>query len=119
MVRKPALGMLAPSRQPDAKAAYARHHYQRNKDQVLLRARERHYNQSYGLTLEQYSEWCIRQEHTCAICRCITDKLFIDHDHKTGALRDLLCTTCNTGIGGLRDDPDLCDAAAAYLRRHA
>ena len=32
-----------------------------------------------------------------------------------GAIKALLCTTCNNAIGGLRDDPNLCRAAANYL----
>lgn len=39
-----------------------------------------------------------------------------DHNHVTGAFRGWLCSRCNGSIGMLKDDPDLLDKAAAYLR---
>lgn len=76
----------------------------------------------YGLTPEQYSDMLTAQGGLCAICRntCEVHKhLSIDHCHKTGAVRGLLCTACNSGIGRFGDDPDLLTKAAAYLRSKA
>lgn len=39
----------------------------------------------------------------------------IDHCHKTGKVRGLLCKTCNTGIGHLKDDPNILRSAINYL----
>lgn len=39
----------------------------------------------------------------------------MDHDHKTGKVRGLLCTPCNTGIGMLQDDPEIVKKALDYL----
>lgn len=60
------------------------------------------------------------QGGVCAICRRPSDPapLHVDHDHRTGAIRGLLCSPCNTAIGLLGDDPDRMMAAAAYLREH-
>lgn len=55
----------------------------------------------------------------CEICKKVFDsqeEKHGDHDHTTGKWRGVLCSTCNTGIGMLKDSPDLCEAAAAYLR---
>jgi hypothetical protein len=43
----------------------------------------------------------------------------IDHDHKSGKVRGLLCSCCNTGIGFLKDDPRIMRKAADYVERHA
>ena len=55
----------------------------------------------------------------CAICHTVFkdyEEKHGDHDHKTGKWRGVLCTTCNSGIGMLKDNPELCEAAATYLR---
>ena len=76
----------------------------------------------YGITSEDYGNMLEAQDNKCAICRiakCKTGRNFaVDHDHKTGKVRALLCGNCNQGIGGLQDDPELLRKAALYLERH-
>jgi hypothetical protein len=75
----------------------------------------------YGIQIEQYDAMLADQGGRCAICRSVdtgspTRRYFsVDHDHVTGVVRGLLCISCNTGIGGLRDDPRLVIAALRYL----
>lgn len=80
-------------------------------------SRERLMNR-YGITLAIYDEMFETQNGCCAICgeSCMTGQaLSVDHDHKTGEVRGLLCKRCNFGIGYLRDSPELLKAAAEYL----
>jgi hypothetical protein len=57
----------------------------------------------------------IKQSITqCVICG-LHEKLVVDHDHKTGEIRGLLCNHCNRGLGHFRDDPMLLEFAAQYL----
>jgi hypothetical protein len=87
---------------------------------------EKHRNgvlrRKYGVTTDEYDEMLAEQGGVCAICRGINlsgRRLAVDHDHETDRPRGLLCSTCNTGIGGLKDDPELLIAAAAYLMERA
>lgn len=83
---------------------------------------------NYGITLERYDQMYTEQDGKCAICgnpETIMDnkagrlrRLAVDHDHDTGAVRRLLCTGCNQGIGNLKEDPTIMQAALDYLRRH-
>jgi len=80
----------------------------------------------HGLTPATYRAMLCAQGGVCAICgKAETAKrngktawLSVDHDHGTGRVRQLLCSACNTAIGMFRDDPELLERAAAYLRRH-
>lgn len=73
----------------------------------------------YGITQEQYDEMVRRQNGLCAICEHapIQKVLVVDHDHKTGVIRGLLCDACNVGLGRFGDDPKLLRAALRYLER--
>jgi hypothetical protein len=51
----------------------------------------------------------------CAICENDEKDLVIDHDHKTGKVRGLLCRQCNSGLGMFGDSMDILKAAILYL----
>lgn len=57
----------------------------------------------YGLTLEDYNEMFKNQEGRCAICGKhqseFSKRLFVDHNHTTGKVRALLCSSCNMKVG--------------------
>ena len=96
----------------------ATHHRQRKKA-VSERAYLHHIKRVYGLSEPEYSRLVSVQGGTCAICRRATGKtrrLSVDHNHKTGFVRGLLCRPCNDLLGWARDDPALFERAAAYLR---
>lgn len=59
--------------------------------------------QLYGVTLEQYDKMFEQQDGKCAICNQseLGYRLCIDHDHKTGRVRGLLCHGCNLSLGHL------------------
>lgn len=72
----------------------------------------------YGLTLDDYYGIFRFQEGRCAICGNRPKKrmLAVDHDHKTGKVRGLLCTPCNHRIlGGAHDDVEILRRAVSYL----
>lgn len=53
----------------------------------------------------------------CEICGTTDRKLCVDHDHITGEIRGLLCSSCNVGLGYFRDSPELLTKAVQYLAR--
>ncbi|MFF8831288.1 endonuclease VII domain-containing protein [Streptomyces sp. NPDC015131] len=79
---------------------------------------ERRVLTTYGLGPGDYDRLYDYQERRCPICRRATGKtrkLSVDHDHKSGAVRGLLCRPCNTMLGHGRDDPQFFIRAAVYL----
>lgn len=76
----------------------------------------------FGLTLEQYDEMLAAQDGCCSICKSdatIEGHSFdVDHDHKTGKVRGILCRTCNLMLGAGKDDPDILYAGWRYLLEH-
>ncbi len=73
----------------------------------------------YGVSLGDYDRMLAEQEGVCAICRTSPDirRLAVDHDHTTGAVRGLLCGTCNRTLAALERNPDWVSTALEYLRR--
>lgn len=97
---------------PDA----GKERYQKEKLQV----RERHLLRKYGMSLTQYEKLLSSQGRKCAICgktelSQYKSVLHVDHCHKTGAIRGLLCRGCNHILGTVDDDPEILLKAIAYL----
>ena len=78
-------------------------------------SRRSHLRRRYGLTTDQFTEMLEAQEYKCAICHDETF-LCIDHDHKTGEVRGLLCHPCNLAIGKLKDSIPNLENAIRYLK---
>lgn len=73
---------------------------------------------TYGLTIEQYEALYEAQGGVCYICRRATGKvrrLAVDHDHKTGYVRGLLCKPCNSVLAHIRDDTQTLHRTIEYL----
>jgi hypothetical protein len=104
---------------------YAKGWRSRNGDHSREYQRVWQRTKKYGLTLEELEAMYEAQDESCAICsRHIV--LFggqggahVDHCHRTRKVRALLCGSCNTAIGKLRDDPHLIRKAADYVEFHA
>jgi len=75
----------------------------------------------YGITKQYWDELFASQKGSCAICERhqseLKKTLCVDHCHKTGKVRGLLCHECNSSLGLLKDNPDNCIKAASYLNK--
>ncbi len=74
---------------------------------------------NFGITVAEYNALLVKQGGVCAICgeTCGTGKMLaVDHCHKSGKIRGLLCFDCNSGIGKLKDDVEMLHRAISYLQ---
>lgn len=103
---------------PEARrASMAR--WRRDNPARYAEARRRYKLRTYGLDVEAYEALLVLQGGRCAICGDPEKDdwdLAVDHDHRTGVVRGLLCRRCNVGIGLLRDDAGVLASAADYVR---
>lgn len=75
----------------------------------------------YNLTKDQYLEMLEQQNHCCKICYKHQDEnthgsLYVDHCHSTNAIRGLLCRSCNSMLGMVKDNIDILTNAINYLK---
>ena len=81
--------------------------------------RKMNLKRSFGITVEQYDELFEKQNGCCAVCEKHQDnfrtRLAVDHNHKTGEIRGLLCNNCNRRFIGRYTDGTLFERAAVYL----
>ena len=96
----------------------------------ISRDKQRDYSlkRYYGLSLNDYAEMYRIQDGKCAICKLPEkDKdrhgnvrlLAVDHCHKTGSMRELLCYSCNSMLSQARDNVEVLLAGADYIRKHS
>lgn len=121
---------------PERSAQLQREYRERNKDKLAAKRKEiyeknkpaerlqrRHAKiRKYGLTPAEFDAMLDAQGRVCAICG--TDKpskrdntFRIDHCHKTGNVRGLLCMKCNSALGMLQDSIPSLQKAIEYLTR--
>jgi len=93
-----------------------------NKEYKDKQVREWQYKTKFGITIHDYDVMLANQDHSCAVCeRPQSDfkrKFSIDHDHKTGKVRALLCDNCNHALGMVNDSPILLQKLISYLENY-
>lgn len=101
---------MDPVRLAEINSEYGRRWRSRNPDHArLITLRQ------YGLTPESYAELLRSQGGGCAICGSTEKRLHIDHDHRSGQRRGVLCQSCNHGLGNFLESPRLMRVAMRYL----
>ncbi len=96
-----------------------------NKEKFYRYMIKNHLKRAYGITLEDYNLMLEKQNGKCAICKNeVTNKfskgkihnLSVDHCHKTGKVRGLLCRKCNQGLGSFAENILSLENAIKYLK---
>lgn len=73
----------------------------------------------YNITIDEYNSLFEKQNGRCAICGThqseLTRKLAVDHSHKDGTIRGLLCSKCNTALGLVNENLDIIYSMIDYI----
>ena len=79
--------------------------------------KEHYYKKLYNITLEEIYGMLIKQDYKCSICKdpLIETKGCVDHNYRTGKVRGILCSRCNTGLGLFRENPEFLNNAILYI----
>lgn len=89
-------------------------YYKNNKEKILKRLTLR----EYGVSPEEYDEMVKKQGNRCCICQKEDSRaLSVDHDHKTGKVRALLCSKCNLYVGHI-ENTELLEKALQYIAKY-
>jgi hypothetical protein len=106
---------------------YNKKYYNDRKEYHAKQNRRNHLRRKYGITPEEYEEMVRQQNNLCAICGKPEERidirvnkvvlLSVDHSHKTGKVRGLLCHSCNYAVGMFKDNEEALLKAADYIRR--
>lgn len=90
-----------------------------NKEEHLHKKWVRNLKSQYGITESEYIDILKAQKGACAICgtseSSSTKRFAVDHNHDTGEVRGVLCSSCNLGLGNLGDSPNRLISAFRYL----
>lgn len=94
--------------------------YSKRFPEKVKQARRKRLLKTYDLTQSTFDALFESQGGRCAICRKSIDishpSTCIDHDHSTGAVRGILCTLCNSGLGKFKDNVEFMAAAIKYIQ---
>lgn len=83
--------------------------------------RNQHLKRNYGITLNEYNQMLMEQEHRCKTCGTTKPggkhgKFMVDHSHNTGEVRGLLCKSCNIALGEVGDNISTLQKMIEYLQ---
>lgn len=101
----------------DSHLAGRRSYYRENREAILTATASRNRKRLYGLTTDMVATMIALQGGTCAICKTPIEakSAHVDHNHDSGKVRGILCSSCNLGLGKFRDDFEVLRSAAMYL----
>lgn len=91
-----------------------------NRESILARKPDQSRFCRYRITADDFKHLLHEQGGVCAICGGLGGKkgLCVDHDHDSRKIRALLCSTCNSAIGFLKDSSDMARRALEYLKKY-
>lgn len=124
-VERKRLSRLSQTSEKQAHHKVIAENYRNDKKEETSKRSKKHNLWKYGITLEDYRRMEDCQSKLCLICkkpetiqyRNKSAHLSVDHCHKTGKVRGLLCGSCNRALGLLRDSEEIIENALNYIRK--
>ena len=106
----------------DNQRKYQRKYAQSHKEEIKKYKRKNKLKKKYGLSITEFDNMLLAQDNKCLICGQSLDlqntkNVHVDHNHKTGIVRGILCSNCNKALGFFRDNPEYLRNAIKYLER--
>jgi len=90
-----------------------------NPEESLKSRRATKRKREFGITHDDMQKMLDDQENKCKICETGVDfGSAVDHCHKTGKIRGILCRKCNLGLGAFKDNIDFIEKAIKYLEKY-
>lgn len=98
----------------------------RNKKRTKEMKRKEYLKSKYGISIEQYDDMRVAQQYKCYVCNKHENEipnagptaLNVDHCHETGAIRKLLCMSCNIALGKVNDSIEILQRCIDYIKEH-
>jgi hypothetical protein len=87
-----------------------------NPEKAKLAKRKSNLKNSYGMSIADWDALYNSQGGKCRLCGVGSNKLVVDHNHRTGKVRALLCQNCNLSLGKFGDDVPGLEKAITYLK---
>lgn len=115
----------APCNSKKAKAYYKANPHKRTEaraNESKIQQKKHRLRKNYNLSLAEYDEMLQKQDGKCATCQLhfsvFKRALAVDHDHSSGKIRGLLCGSCNSSLGLLKENFDTVLRLAKYIQTH-
>jgi hypothetical protein len=104
---------------PEKKLLSSKNYVKNNPEKVKLVKHKSMLKAKYNISLEDKAKMLDSQDGKCKICKntieLISKNTHVDHCHKTGKVRSLLCHPCNTMIGLSGENPEILRLGADYI----
>lgn len=90
------------------------------KDRDYLVDRRKNLKTRYNMSLDDYDSLLKAQDYRCKLCNkehmTNNKRLYVDHCHRTGKVRGLLCSNCNLSLGQIGDTIESVEKILKYLK---
>jgi hypothetical protein len=103
-------------------SSFHANYYENNTKKVKEKNKKQWLKRKYNMEVTEFERIKTSQNSCCGICKTKLEDghlVHVDHDHKTGKVRGILCRWCNTGLGNFKDSLSSLKSALSYLEKYS